>query len=301
MIFGAQLGQYTDQDWPHIKSLAQQLDAGPWNSLWLSDHFIPPGVGGHGTALEGWSLLAGLATVTERIRLGILASGNTYRNPAHLTKIATTVDHMSGGRVELGLGAAWYEEEHKAYGWDFPSLRERSDRLEEATQLIRLLLRKDPEELVSFSGKYYQLEDAPMSPQTSQSSPIPILIGGNGQKRTLRTCARYADTSNLDFWHPTGIEFYKQSQASIDQHCEDFGRDPAEVRRTVCIPTRIFDTEADYKKSPGQPWYNWGTVSMVQDNVSAYIEAGVDEVMFCGLGGKSDAWHQLEEVLAVFR
>ena len=180
MIFGAQLGQYTDQDWPHIKSLAQQLDAGPWNSLWLSDHFIPPGVGGHGTALEGWSLLAGLATVTERIRLGILASGNTYRNPAHLTKIATTVDHMSGGRVELGLGAAWYEEEHKAYGWDFPSLRERSDRLEEATQLIRLLLRKDPEELVSFSGKYYQLEDAPMSPQTSQGSPIPILIGGNG-------------------------------------------------------------------------------------------------------------------------
>ena len=140
-----------------------------------------------------------------------------------------------------------------------------------------------------------------MSPQTSQGSPIPILIGGNGQKRTLRTCARYADTSNLDFWHPTGIEFYKQSQAAIDQHCEDFGRDPAEVRRTVCIPTRIFDTEADYKKSPGQPWYNWGTVSMVQDNVSDYIEAGVDEVMFCGLGGKSDAWHQLEEVLAVFR
>ncbi len=301
MIFGAQLGQYTDQDWTHIKALAQQLDAGPWNSLWLSDHFMPPGVGGHGTALEGWTLLSGLSQVTERIRLGILATGNTYRNPAHLAKIATTLDHMSGGRVELGLGAAWYEAEHKAYGWDFPSLRERSDRLEEATEVIRMLLTKDPEELVSFSGKYYQVEEAPMSPQSSQDGSIPILIGGNGQKRTLRTCARYADTSNLDFWHPTGLDFYKQSQVAIDRHCEDFGRDPAEVKRTVCLPTRIFNSEAAYKKAPGQPWYNYGTPSMIQDNVNGYIEAGADEVMFCGLGGVASAWEQLEEILSVFR
>ena len=140
-----------------------------------------------------------------------------------------------------------------------------------------------------------------MSPQTSQDGPIPILIGGNGQKRTLRTCARYGDTSNLDFWHPTGVEFYKQSQVAIDRHCEEFGRDPAEVRRTVCVPTRIFDTEAGFKKSPGQPWYCWGTVSMVQDYVNEFIEAGADEVMFCGLGGVASAWEQLEEVLSVFR
>ena len=103
---------------------------------------MPPGVGGHGTALEGWTLLSAVAMITTRVRLGILASGNTYRNPAHLAKIASTLDHISGGRVELGIGAAWYEQEHTAYGWDFPSLRERSDRLEEATQLIRMLLQK---------------------------------------------------------------------------------------------------------------------------------------------------------------
>ncbi len=116
--------------------------------------------------MEGWTLLSALAMITDRLRLGILATGNTYRNPALVAKIATTLDHISGGRVELGLDAAWYEQEHTAYGWDFPSLRERSDRLEEATQLIRLLLTKDPEEYVNYSGKYYQLNDAPMSPRT---------------------------------------------------------------------------------------------------------------------------------------
>ena len=138
------------------------------------------GQGLSGWAMEGWTLLSAVAMITDRLRLGILATGNTYRNPALVAKIATTLDHVSGGRVELGLGAAWYEQEHTAYGWDFPSLRERSDRLEEATQLIRLLLTKDPEEYVNYSGKYYQLNDAPMSPRTAQDRPIPILIGGNG-------------------------------------------------------------------------------------------------------------------------
>ena len=128
---------------------------------------MPPGQGGHGWAMEGWTLLSALAMITDRLRLGILATGNTYRNPALVAKIATTLDHISGGRVELGLGAAWYEQEHTAYGWDFPSLRERSDRLEEATQLIRLLLTKDPDEYVNYSGKYYQLNDAPTSPRTA--------------------------------------------------------------------------------------------------------------------------------------
>ena len=251
--------------------------------------------------MEGWTLLSAVAMVTDRVRLGILATGNTYRNPALLAKIATTLDHISGGRVELGLGAAWYEQEHTAYGWDFPSLRERSDRLEEATQLIRLLLTKDPEEYVSYSGKYYQLNDAPMSPRTSQDTPIPILIGGNGEKRTLRTCARYGDTSNLDFWHPGGVDVYKRKQEAIDRHCENFGRDPAEVRRTVCLPTRVFDSDEEWKKSPGQPWYCYGTVNAIQDYLGGYIEAGADEIMLCGFGNDPAAIQRVEsEVLSVF-
>ncbi len=300
MEFGAQTGQYNNQ-WSDIVETVKVIEAGRWRSFWLSDHFMPPGVGGHGTALEGWTLLSAVAMITKRVRLGILATGNTYRNPAHLAKIANTLDHISGGRVELGIGAAWYEQEHTAYGWDFPSLRERSDRLEEATQLIRMLLHKEPEEFVSFSGNYYQLNDAPMSPVSTQDGGIPILIGGNGEKRTLRTCARYGDTSNLDFWHPGGVDVFKQKQEAINRHCEDFGRDPAEVRRTVCIPTRIFDTDAEWKKSPGQPWYCWGTVNAIQDYLGEYIEAGADEIMFCGMGNNPPAWQRLEsEVLSVF-
>ncbi|MDE0660345.1 MAG: TIGR03560 family F420-dependent LLM class oxidoreductase [Gammaproteobacteria bacterium] len=300
MIFGLQMSQYNTR-WSDVAAVAKTVEAGRWHSLWLSDHFMPPGRGGHGWAMEGWTLLTAVAMVTERVRLGILATGNTYRNPALLAKIATTLDHISGGRVELGLGAAWYEQEHTAYGWDFPSLRERSDRLEEATQLIRLLLTKDPEEYVNYAGKHYQLNDAPMSPRTAQDKPIPILIGGNGEKRTLRTCARYGDTSNLDFWHPGGVDVYKQKQQAIDRHCENFGRDPAEVRRTVCLPTRVFDSDEEWKKSPGQPWYCYGTVNAIQDYLGGYIEAGADEIMLCGFGNSTAAIQRVEsEVLSVF-
>ena len=178
MKFGAQISQYNTR-WSDVVAVAKTVEAGRWQSLWVSDHFMPPGQGGHGWAMEGWTLLSALAMITDRLRLGILATGNTYRNPALVAKIATTLDHVSGGRVELGLGAAWYEQEHTAYGWDFPSLRERSDRLEEATQLIRLLLTKDPDEYVNYSGKYYQLNDAPMSPR-SFGSGIRCTRGNKG-------------------------------------------------------------------------------------------------------------------------
>jgi len=302
MQFGAQLGNYGTR-WSDIRSTVSALEAGRWNSVWFSDHFMPPGnpQAGHGPALEGWTLLTAVATVTERLRLGVLATGNTYRNPALLAKMCATLDHISAGRMELGIGAAWYQREHEAYGWAFPSLQERSDRLEEAVDLIRLLFTKPPDEYVNFSGQYYQLNEAPLSPASTQSPHIPILIGGNGEKRTLRTCAKSGDIFNLDFWHPGGVDVFKHKADVVVRHCESFNRDPAEVKRTVCLPFRLFETEQEFKAAKGMPWYCWGTVPAIQDLLGDYIEAGAQEIMLCAVPNKPEAWQRIdEEILSVF-
>ncbi len=184
--------------------------------------------------------------------------------------------------MELGIGAAWFEREHQAYGWEFPTLRERSDRLEEAAQLIRLLFTAEEGEKVSFEGSHYRLDEAPLvpgstRPRSTRTAHIPILIGGNGEKRTLRTCARYGDISNLDFWHPAGVDVFRHKQKVLDRHCED-------------------------AKSPGQPWYCWGTAAYVQDLLHQYVEAGAEEIILCGIGNRPDAWQQIDaEILAAFR
>ena len=120
--------------WDRTLEVARLMDAGSWHSLWVPDHFVPPEafLDERDDNFEGWTLLTGLAASTERVRLGVLVSGNTYRNPALLAKMSATFDHISNGRLEVGIGAAWHVREHEAYGWDFPSIRERSDRLEEA-------------------------------------------------------------------------------------------------------------------------------------------------------------------------
>lgn len=308
MEFGAQLSSYR-VPWSETEATVRTIENGTWSSLWFSDHFLPPAAPNdeHLSALEVWTLVTAAAVVTERVRLGTLACGVTYRNPALLAKICASVDHISGGRMELGIGAAWFEREHQAYGWDFPSLRERSDRLEEAAQLIRLLFVAKEGEKVSFEGRHYRLDDAPLVPGSTQArstrtAHIPILIGGNGEKRTLRTCARYGDISNLDFWHPAGLDVFKHKQRVLDRHCEDAGRDPAEIKRTVGLPFRLFDSDEEAAKSPGQPWYCWGTASYVQDLLHQYVEAGAEEIVLCGVGNRPDAWQQIDdEVLSAFR
>ena len=202
MEFGAQLSSYR-LPWPQIEATIRTIESGSWSSLWFSDHFLPPAdpSSEHKSALEVWTLVTAAAMLTQRVRLGTLACGITYRNPALLAKICASVDHISGGRMELGIGAAWFEREHQAYGWEFPTVRERCDRLEEAAELIRLLFTKQDDEKVSFEGNYYRLDEAPLAPgstrpRSTRKAHIPILIGGNGEKRTLRTCARYGDISN---------------------------------------------------------------------------------------------------------
>ena len=233
LSFGAQIpGNSTD--FSLMRDVAQTMDATRWSSAWTYDHFVPPLVFMDETqdSLEGWMSLAALGEATSTLQLGTLVSGVTYRNPGLLAKMTATLDHNTSGRAILGLGAAWHEREHAAYGWDFPALRERSDRLEEATALIRALFHADGP--VHFEGRYYRTDQAPFAPRVHDDNPrgfIPIMIGGNGERRTLRTLARYGDICNV---RGTPEEVARLIGV-IHQHCEDFGRDPSEITLTTVM------------------------------------------------------------------
>jgi len=300
--FGAQLVNYFT-DWERSLATVQAIDAGPWSSLWFSDHFVPPNSPRElekEAALESYSMLSAAAAVTDRVRLGVMVTGNTYRNPAHLAKIATTIDHISGGRFELGIGAAWHQREHEAYGWDFPPLKERCDRLEEAVELIRLLFTADGP--VDYNGQYYQLDQAPMSPRSTQSPQIPILVGGNGEKRTLRTCAKYADICNIDFWNPGGVDVYLHKMDILKRHCEKLGTDYDAIKKTMLIPLRIIDDEKRAEAIRERaPWYCYGSASYIIDLLGGYIDIGIEEIMFAGIPSEARHWQRIEEdVLSAF-
>jgi len=194
---------------------------------WLFDHFMPIVGEPTGPCLEGWSLLTALAASTERLRVGLMVTGNTYRHPAVLANIAATVDIISGGRLDFGIGAGWNELEHNAYGIPLYPVGERIRRLGEACQVIRLLW---TEHAPSFEGKYYHLTEAFCEPKPVQKPYPPFVIGGSGEQLTLRVVARYADIWN----YVTGpIEEFKRKNAVLDQHCSVVGRNPADIERSV--------------------------------------------------------------------
>lgn len=235
--FGIQTG-LANVEWSHLLDFWRMLDRETaFHSIWTFDHFVPPmpGQDATGNCLEGWTALAAAAQATERLRVGCLVTGNTYRHPAVLAKMAVTVDHISNGRLEFGLGAGWHEAEHAAYGIPFYTVRERQDRLEEAAALIRALFRADGP--VNFEGRYYQLQHAPFSPTFVQKPHPPIMIGGGGEKRTLRAAARYADMMNV--MGPLSVVRHKIEV--LERHCADVGRDPGEIVKSVFVP--VFPSE----------------------------------------------------------
>ncbi|MCJ7710979.1 MAG: LLM class flavin-dependent oxidoreductase, partial [Chloroflexi bacterium] len=188
-----------------------------------------------GPILEGWSILAGWAQVTEKASLGLMVGANTFRNPGLTAKLATTLDHLSGGRAVLGVGGAWFEREHEAYGIDFGSgFGERLDRMDESVMLLRRLL---DGETVTHEGPVYPMKDALVQPLPIQSR-LPIMIGGSGPKKTLRTLARYGDQ-----WNAMGSpEKMAESDAILREHCAAVGRDQAEIERTTTVDIVIRDT-----------------------------------------------------------
>jgi F420-dependent oxidoreductase-like protein len=210
--------------WPDMLAVWQAADdIDLFESAWTFDHFYPIFSDSNGPCMEGWITLTALAQATERIRVGVLVTGNVYRHPAVLANMAATLDIISGGRLELGLGAGWNEEECAAYGIDLPPLKERFDRFDEACQVVLGLLR---DETTDFDGKHYQLTAARCEPKPVQRPHPPLCIGGGGEQRTLRAVARYAQHWNFP---GGGVETLKQKRAVLEEHCADIGRDPHEI------------------------------------------------------------------------
>ncbi len=194
---------------------------------WLFDHFMPLGNDPTGPCLEGWTLLSAYAALTKRVRVGLMVTGNTYRHPAVLANMAATIDIISNGRLDFGIGAGWNELEHSAYGIPLYEPGERIKRMGEACEVFRLLW---TETTPNFNGKYYQLKDAYCEPKPVQKPYPPITIGGSGEQLTLRMVAKYADIWNFVGGPP---EVFKHKNEVLDGHCAKVGRDPSTIERSI--------------------------------------------------------------------
>lgn len=230
--------QYTD--WPAFRDVGARADRLGYDQLWTWDHLYPIVGSPEGPILEGYMALAGWAAVTKLATLGLMVGANTFRNPALVVKAITTLDHVSGGRAVLGIGGAWFETEHTAFGIDFgASVGERLNRLDEAVELMHGMLRG---ERASARGITYHARDVRNDPRPLQDR-LPIVIGGGGEQKTLRTVARYADMWNVANVDP---ETAAHKVDVLRRHCEEIGRDPGEIEMSVSLgPTLIRDDEGD--------------------------------------------------------
>lgn len=214
--------------WQELLDRVRFAEASGFEGAWVFDHFAPLYADPNGPCLEGWTLLAGLAAATSRIRLGVLVSGVTYRHPSVLATEAVTIDHISNGRLDIGMGAAWQEAEHEALGIPFPPIRERAEQLEEAIQVMRALMTKDR---ATFSGKHYRLADASYRPRPVQRPHPPIWIGASGEQLMLPIVARQSDA-----WHANGpAGSVARKSRLLDDLITRAGRDPRAVLRSASL------------------------------------------------------------------
>jgi F420-dependent oxidoreductase-like protein len=221
------------------------------DAAWVFDHFYPIFSEPTGPCLEGFTLLAALAARTERLRIGVMVAGNTHRHPAILAKMIATIDQISAGRLEVGIGTGWAEQEHAAYGIDLPPLGQRFDRLEEALAVIESLLTRPR---TTFEGTHYRLTEAYCEPKGIQSPHPPLVIGGRGEQRTMTLAARYASQWN----YPSGpVEDFQQKVAALHARCEEHGRDPASIEISVQVgvegdPQQVAEAAASYVAAGAQ-------------------------------------------------
>lgn len=269
-------GVETDGLFDTVVGIAQAAEASGFSSFTVMDHLhqIPPVGPPERNMLEGNTILAGVAARTETITVGLLVGGVTYRNPALLAKITTTLDVISRGRAILGLGAAWFEDEHDAYGFDFPRLGVRFEHLEDALEICRRMFTEDT---ATYDGTHHSIAGAMNNPRPLRGD-IPIMIGGSGPKKTLRLVARFGDACNVFAADPGA---FREHMEIIDRHCEDVGRDPGEITRTTMARVAIAATEAEAKaklEALGLPaeGFNAGSPDQVAERVQAFVDAGVE-------------------------
>ena len=222
---------------------------------WAFDHFIPLGPDPTGPQLEGWTLLGALAARTNRLRVGLMVTGNTYRHPAVLANIGATVDHISNGHLDFGIGAGWNELESNMYGIPLYTPGERIRRLGEACEVIKRLW---TETVANFDGKYYQLKDARCEPKPVQKPYPPFVIGGSGERLTLRVVAQYAN-----IWNFAGgsVDMFRHKIEVLEEHCAAVGRDPSEIERSI------------------QTMTNYNNLEETLSNIRPYIEAGANHII----------------------
>ncbi len=291
--FGLQIPSFTYPQDPtnlfeQVVSIAQCAESSGFDSVWVMDHFFQiPMVGGRDEPMfEAYTLLGGLAARTRRARLGAMVSGVTYRNPALLAKEVTALDVLSNGRAVLGIGAAWFDAEHEGLGFAFPPLTERFSRLEEALQICRLMF---TEEAPSFEGRYYQIRGAVNRPRPRQGGGPPILIGGSGERRTLRLVAQYGDACNIF----GDVDTVAHKLDVLATHCDDVGRDPATITKTrlgtLVIAPSAAEAEQQLREHQARVHLSddmarsmvvAGDPDAVVTQVARYLDAGLDGLVF---------------------
>lgn len=267
--------------WQELRATWKLIDSLGYDTAWTFDHFFPILSDPSGPCFEGWISLAALATETSRVQAGVLVTGNTYRHPAVLAKMAATLDHVSGGRLIMGIGAAWFEMEHNAYGIPFQTTAERIHRLDEAAEIIKRLW---SETQVTFEGRYYQLKDAYCEPKPLQRPRPPIMIGGSGEKLTLKVVARHADQWNT-FGSP---ELFRHKIEVLKEHCLAVGRNFDDIEVSWAGAALVTDSReekdemlrrwaAAFGITPEQ--YGLGALigpaSEVRDRIAKFIDVGV--------------------------
>ncbi|MEW6128721.1 MAG: TIGR03560 family F420-dependent LLM class oxidoreductase [Acidobacteriota bacterium] len=295
--------------WQELLDTWKLIDELGYDTAWTFDHFFPIFTDPSGTCLEGWIALTALAAATQNLEVGTLVTGNTYRNPAVLAKMGATLDHITGGRLIMGVGAAWFELEHNAYGIPFYTVGERIRRFDEACRIIKSLW---TEKQTTFDGKYYQIKDAYCEPKPVRRPHPPLMIGGAGEKLMLKVIAQHADQWNT-FGSP---ELFKHKIAILREHCATIGRNPDEIEIAWGGATLVTDSPEEkaavaqmMTKLWGEPYAEAerrvlaGSAQEIGDRINEFIEVGVTHfIMLLMPPFRADNLRRFaEEVIPQFR
>jgi len=239
------IGVPEDGQWPAMLDVARRIEDAGYDTVWVYDHFHTVPEKSQEPTFECWTVMAALAAATQRLRLGQMCTCNSYRQPSYMAKVASTVDVISGGRLEFAIGAGWYEEEYLAYGYEFPEGSTRIRQLDEAVRIIKKMWTEDE---ATFEGKYYSVNGAINRPRPLQRPHPPLWIAGSGPQLTLKVVAEHADYAN----YAGSIERFRDNGKILDSHCEKIGRDPGEIGRTTHLEVVVADDQASLMKAAGR-------------------------------------------------